>query len=79
MVSGKKKTYSMNSNLLSGENRAKQYVLDLNLILWAPQVLLGPTKENKVLKIASQIVNHLQKITVKVVDSWPAGESLSLG
>ena len=42
-----KKTYSMNSNLLSGENRAKQYVLDLNLILWAPQVLLGPTKEIK--------------------------------
>lgn len=37
----------MNSNLLSGENRAKQYVLDLNLILWAPQVLLGPTKEIK--------------------------------
>lgn len=46
----------MNSNLLSGENRAKQYVLDLNLIFWAPQVLLGPTKEIKFQRLPHKLL-----------------------
>lgn len=76
----------MSNSCLNCKNRAKQHVLDLNILLWGTLSLIEPNmrnkkvlkkKKKKALKIASQIVHLLQKAVSKGSRMRVRGESLA--